>query len=139
MIQVNTFSKGLNFDIDLSMVPGQQYIYAENVKIIGDGTSFALTGRDPMYKFSNAIIGTAGAKVIGSTVVGSYGIVFIYVPSTQYNYVYRVSISGTTASYTQIVAGKLSFTTRLSLVGNYESEENINVYFTVGLTPISIL
>jgi hypothetical protein len=35
-VQTNTFVKGLNLDTDITMVPDNQYRYAENVRVITD-------------------------------------------------------------------------------------------------------
>lgn len=42
--QVNVFTKGLNLDTDITMLPEGQYRYAENVRLItdADGTTGTL-------------------------------------------------------------------------------------------------
>ena len=40
--QTNTFSGGLNMDVDYSVLKDNQYIYAENIRILtNEGSSFA--------------------------------------------------------------------------------------------------
>ena len=35
-IQTNTFTGGMNMDVDVTMIPDNQYRYAENVRVITD-------------------------------------------------------------------------------------------------------
>lgn len=40
--QTNTFAGGLNMDVDYSVLKDNQYIYAENIRILtNEGSSFA--------------------------------------------------------------------------------------------------
>nr|UWG00935.1 MAG: hypothetical protein [Bacteriophage sp.] len=35
-VQTNTFTQGMNLDTDVTMIPDNQYRYAENVRVITD-------------------------------------------------------------------------------------------------------
>jgi hypothetical protein len=35
-VQINTFTQGMNLDTDVTMIPDNQYRYAENVRVITD-------------------------------------------------------------------------------------------------------
>ena len=39
--QINTFTKGMNLDTDITMIPEGQYRYAENIRLLtdADGTT----------------------------------------------------------------------------------------------------
>jgi hypothetical protein len=37
--QINTFSKGMNLDTDVAMLPEGQYRYAENIRLLADAES----------------------------------------------------------------------------------------------------
>ena len=40
--QTNTFSAGMNMDVDYSVLKDNQYVYAENIRILtNEGSSFA--------------------------------------------------------------------------------------------------
>ena len=51
-LQTNTFVGGMNLDTDVTMIPDNQYRYAENVRVITD--------TDGNAKFSNIPFATSG-------------------------------------------------------------------------------
>ena len=65
--QTNSFTSGMNMDVDVNLIKDNQYRYAENVRIItnDNGTTGALQGIEGVRKYNGNI--TNDEVVIGAT------------------------------------------------------------------------
>lgn len=147
--QTNTFAKGMNMDVDASLLGDDQYLYAENVRLITNdqGTTGVLQNIEGVKKYTNVSI-PDNELIIGTTVINKMAIVVTKVLDSGFyklNKIYRVNGFNTdTPIQTVICRGDLGLCkepldTSISIVGNYETESNIKVYFTDGNTSVKVL
>lgn len=143
--QNNTFLQGMNMDTDVSMIPDSQYRYAENVRIMtnDEGTTGVLQNIEGVKKYNATI--PFNEVVIGVTTINQIAIVVTRLENG-YNKVYRVTgFDSNTPVQTLILHGQLRLcedlkkTPNLSIVGNYETDTNIKVYFTDGKSSVKVL
>ena len=152
MSQINTFSKGLNMDIDITMLPEGQYRYAENIRLLtnDDGTTGMLQNIEYIRQYTGGIptdetiLGTATTRLYNTGTNGTIecGIVFTkkMVGTKVYNKLYKVTgFESTTLTSTVITEGYLDVQENVSIVTNYESDYVSNVYICDGLTPIKVI
>lgn len=145
--QTNTFIEGMDCDTDITMLSNKRYRSAENVRILTDqdGNSGVLRNVDqPLHILDNT---SANETIIGVTTVDKYGVIAT-VDNTGRNIFYRYELDklpdDSLNSKFVVLKGyfnlcqDLGTTPLLSIVGNYESEEVIKVYFTDGNSPIKV-
>jgi hypothetical protein len=146
--QTNSFTGGMNLDVDVNLIKDNQYRYAENVRIItnDNGTTGALQGIEGVKKYNGKI--ADNEIIIGVTTIDKVAIVFTKVivnGNYSYNKVYRVEGFDTaTPQHTIILQGDLKLCeyadeTNISVVANYETDTNIKVYFTDGKSATKVL
>ena len=134
--QTNSFTSGMNMDVDVNLIKDNQYRYAENVRIItnDNGTTGALQGIEGVRKYNGNI--TNDEVVIGATTIDKMAIIFTKVivnGNYSHNKVYRVEgFDDSTPKQTVILQGDLKLCeypneTNISCVANYETDTNINV------------
>lgn len=143
--QINTFSGGMNLDTDVAFLPNEQYRYAENVRVITNdgGTSGVLQSIEGVMKYNTFI--PKNEVIIGTTTVDKYGVVITKL-SSGYNKIYKISGFDYNMPTIEVVCqGDLKLSEDLekhpniSIVGNYESEKNIKIYFTDGESPVKTI
>lgn len=143
--QVNTFTGGLNMDQDVNLIPDTQYRYAEDVRVITNdgGTTGVLQSIENPRKYDTII--PKDETIIGTTTINDIAVV-ITKTSDNINKIYR--LMGFDSNMPQIklvckgalgLCEDLSKNPTLSIVGNYESDTNIKIYFTDGNSPIKIV
>lgn len=146
--QTNSFTGGMNLDVDVNLIKDNQYRYAENVRIItnDNGTTGALQGIEGVKKYNGKI--ADNEIIIGVTTIDKIAVVFTKVivnGNYSYNKVYRVEGFDTaTPQHTIILQGDLKLCeyadeTNISVVANYETDTNIKVYFTDGKSATKVL
>lgn len=139
--QTNTFTNGMNLDTDITMIPDNQYRYAENVRIITDttGTTGVLQNvLDTQLVEGGDFLHNNGEKVIATTTINQYGVI-LTVNDSNINTIYRIEdYNNTPLKHVTVVKGKLDYNTdsNVKIVGNYESEQNINIYIAAPGLPI---
>ena len=147
-LQTNTFLKGMNCDIDVSVLGADQYRYAENVRIVTNdgGSTGVLQNIEGVKKYTSFI--SPSEIIIGHTTISKFAIIFTKVVENniyKYNKVYRVEGFDTPTPVNNLILkgdiGLCAITdqNRLSVVGNYETDDNIKVYFTDGITAVKSL
>lgn len=143
--QQNTFTKGMDLDTDKSMLSHDAYREAENVRLVTNdsGTGFVLQNVEGVKKYNLSI--PSDETVIGTSTIQDIGIV-ITKKSDGLNKVYRVTgFDSATPTQTVILKGYLGLcedldtNPSLSIVSNYESNNNIKIYFTDGTSGIKVL
>ena len=132
--QTNAFIKGMNMDVDISMLPSDQYRYAENVRLLSNdgGTTGVLQGVENIEKLATSYFG-ANEIIIGTATIREYGIVITkdYTDSTCYNRFWRFDFSQNikVPVVTCILQGVFNIENRLSIVTHYTNNTNIKIYF----------
>lgn len=155
--QINTFTNGMNLDTDLTIIPTDQYRYAENIRLLTDdsGTTGILQNIDYVKQYTGQIpedeivLGTATTRLYDEITKGTIecGIVFTKktietVDGETYtlNKLYKLTgFNSTTITVTAIIVGRLNIENNVSIVTNYESDYVSNVYICDGLTPIKVI
>lgn len=138
----------MNCDIDVSVLGTDQYRYAENVRIVTNdgGSTGVLQNIEGVKKYTSFI--SPSEIIIGHTTISKFAIIFTKVVENniyKYNKVYRVEGFDTPTPVNNLILkgdiGLCAITdqNRLSVVGNYETDDNIKVYFTDGITAVKSL
>lgn len=144
IFQTNTFIKGMNMDADISMLPADQYRYAENIRLLSNdgGTTGVLQGVENIEKLATTYFGV-NEVIIGTATIREYGIVITkdYTDSTCYNRFWRFDFSQNikVPVVTCILQGVFNIENRLSIVTNYSSPTDIKIYFADGVNMIRSL
>lgn len=143
--QTNTFVEGMNMDTDVTMIPDSQYRYAENVRVVtnDNGTTGAIQNIEGVRKYTGNI--PTNETIIGTTTINDLAIVVTRM-NTGFNKVYRIhGFDTNTPTQKVILKGDLHLcqdlntTPNISIVGNYETDTNIKVYFTDGKSAVKVL
>lgn len=150
--QINTFTKGLDMDTDVTMIPEGKYRYAENIRIITDaeGTTGLLQNIEHIRQYIGGIDSTE--TILGTAVTSMYdedsnkpkecGIVLTksIKDNKIYNKLYKVTGFESTKLISEVITeGRLGISDNVSIVTNYESDEANNVYICDGNTPIKVI
>lgn len=90
-LQTNTFTGGLNLDADITMVPNNQYRYAENVRVITDtdGSTGVLQNIQDVKLVEGGDFLFYDEKILATTTIDKYGII-ITVDDAHVNRIHRV-------------------------------------------------
>lgn len=150
---INTFTKGLNLDSDITMMPEGQYRYAENIRLLtnADGTTGTLQNIDHIRQYNGGIpedeiiIGTATARLHDNETNGTNecGVVVtkkLLSNNNIYNNIYIVTdFDSVDTKTTSVVRGYLELSNNVSIVTNYESDKVSNIYICDGITPIKVV
>ena len=102
--QTNTFAAGMNMDADYSILPNNQYSYAENIRILANtkGSTAAIQNIEGFLPVYSTIPETE--KIIHTTTVRTYGIAFTKSEDGKDNvYRYDFTNSSTVPVITKIV------------------------------------
>lgn len=143
--QTNTFIEGMNMDTDVTMIPDSQYRYAENIRVVtnDNGTTGAIQNIEGVKKYTGKI--PTNETIIGTTTVNDIAIVVTRMENG-YNKVYRITDFNTNTPTQKIIlkgdlklCQDLKSTPNISIVGNYETDTNIKVYFTDGKSAVKVL
>ena len=89
--QTNTFTKGMNMDLDYSVIDSSQYVYAENIRIVPNdsGSSAVMQNIEGVLKtrpsktFSNE-------EIIHTSTIRDWSIVFTKVKNSDNFNIYRI-------------------------------------------------
>lgn len=150
--QINTFTKGLDMDTDVTMIPEGKYRYAENIRIMTDaeGTTGLLQNIEHIRQYIGGIDSTE--TILGTAVTSMYdedsnkpkecGIVLTksIKDNKIYNKLYKVTGFESTKLVSEVITeGRLGISDNVSIVTNYESDEANNVYICDGNTPIKVI
>ena len=143
--QVNTFTQGLNLDQDVSLIPDSQYRYAQDVRVVTNdgGTTGVLQNIENPRRYDSYI--PKSETIIGATTVNDIAVVITRLDNG-INKVYRIMNFDSNMPQIKLVCkGSLGLceditkTKTVSVVGNYESDKTVKIYFTDGNSPIKVL
>ena len=134
---INTFSGGMNTDMDVSVMQQSQYRYAENVRIsMNDSSTFgALSVIEEPIELST--IDFAGYDIKGQSTIRDFGVAFA-------NYgllgkIFRLWFDGVDLRKTEIFSSNYLFSDSISIVMLYEDSDNIKAYFAEEGHPIRVI
>ena len=133
-IQTNSFSGGMNMDVDVNFIKSNIYRYAENVRIITDssGTSGVLQNSDGIeYKYKMEFE-NLGERIIHVDSIRNYCVVFT-VDYFEINRIYRINFSldySDTSFFKKILESNLGIVTPVSSVMRHESSDSIKIYWS---------
>lgn len=144
-LQTNTFIGGMNTDTDVTMIGDNQYRYAENVRVITNdaGTTGVLQNIEGVKSYTSYI--PTDETILGTSTINNIGIVITRLTSG-INKVYRITKFDTNTPLIEtILRGDLklcqdvTLIPNLCIVSNYETDNNIKIYFTDGKSAIKVL
>lgn len=144
--QTNTFVGGMNMDIDATLLQSNQYSYSENTRIITDQNSNtgALHNVGSIMNVSGGDFIGEEETVLATSTINDYGVIFT-VDKQGLNRIYRIKVNQLEGIYSDdivvIVKGYLAYTHKnnIKIILNFESDQNIKMYFTDGVNPIRTL
>lgn len=143
--QTNTFTSGMDLDTDVTMLANNKYRYAENVRLVTNdgGTTGVLQNIEGVKRYSSYI--PTDETILGTATIHEIGIVITKTKDNK-NKVYRITDFNSNApTITVILKGDIGLCEdidkipNVSIVGNYETDANIKIYFTDGNSQIKVL
>lgn len=147
--QTNTFSGGLSMDVDYSVLKDNQYIYAENIRILtNEGSSFAAMQNIEGFLACRPSSNLSGETIIHVTTVRDWAIVFTKINGTNNNNVYRIDFSRSQEEpiVTKVVTNRpldievsSSNVAAISSVCRWEASNNVKVYWADGHSQIKVI
>lgn len=139
--QTNTFSGGLNMDVDYSVLKDNQYVYAENIRILTNvGSSIGAMQNIEGFLKCDPTVDLINEKIIHVTTVRDWAIVFTKVNGGNFN-VYRFDFAPSEEApiVTKIINNKdlgivesTGGIYAISSVCRWEAENNVKVYWVDG-------
>ena len=147
--QTNTFSGGMNMDVDYSVLKENQYIYAENIRILtNEGSSFAAMQNIEGFLACRPSSNLSGETIIHVTTIRDWAIVFTKINGTNNNNVYRIDFSRSQEEpiVTKVVTNRplditvsSSNVAAISSVCRWEAKDNVKVYWVDGHAQIKVI
>lgn len=142
-LQTNTFTGGMNLDVDITMIPDNQYRYAENVRVITDtaGTTGVLQNVQDVKTVEDGDFMSSNETVLATTTIDKYGVI-LTVDDNNICRIYRVeNYNNLPLTYEVVVKGNLGYTSdsQVKIIANYESYDNIKIYLSAPNTVIKVL
>lgn len=144
IFQTNTFTGGLNMDVDKSFIKDNQYRYAENIRLLTNdgGTTGVVQGIEGIEKLIVDLIST-NEVIIGAITIKEYAVVFTkeYTLTGVFNRIWKYDFTQDKKdpTITLLLSGYFNISNELSLVANYTSDTNIKVYFADGDNLIRVI
>lgn len=138
--QLNSFNGGMNMDLDYSLLKDNQYIYAENVRVIsnGDGSFGVLQGIEGNLESNPSLNLQTGEQIIFTDVIRHLGVMITRVGSIT-NF-YRIDFgSKTDPTVTKIASLTMTLGTPISGVCRWEDENNVKLYFADGVSQMRVI
>ena len=144
--QTNTFNGGMNMDLDCSLINSQQYIYAENIRLVtNDSGSTGVIQNIEGVNRINPTESLNGETIIHTDTIRNWAIVFTIINNKNNIYRYDFGSDDEFPIVTKI-AGNLSLDIPLdngiasiSSVCRWESDDNVKIYWCDGKHQIRIL
>lgn len=139
--QINTFTGGMHMDIDYSLLKDNQYIYAENVRVVTNtdnsfGVAQTIEGFDMVHP---SILLNPGEVIIHTDIIRDYGVVFTEYQGLNRIYRYDFSQSDLEPQTHLVVNLDLDIAKPISSVCRWESADNVKVYWADGVHQIRVV
>lgn len=139
--QVNTFSGGLNMDVDYSLLKDSQYIYAENLRVVAnEGSDFGVAQTIEGFEQCDTLVGIGdGETIIHTDIIRDYGIVFT-VDAEGINHIYRFDFTKSVLNpeVRKVISGPLDIHSPVSSVCRWESKDYVKIYWADGEHQIRV-
>lgn len=138
--QTNTFTGGMNLDMDLQFIPTDQYRYAENVRVVEyDKNNGVLQDIQDTRVVAGGDFIKDDETVLATDTNNSYGII-LTTDSKGITRIYRLDNTNP-IEHTLVLQGNIGYTntSNVKLISNYESNNNIKIYFTDGVHSMKSL
>ena len=145
--QTNTFGKGMNTDLDYSVISAQQYNYAENIRIIAndDSSTGVLQNIEGVFKTTPSMSIT-GETIIHVDTIRDWAIVFTKTSAGLFSiYRYDYSSSAEFPTVTKVLDSvaldikPVNGVYAISSVCRWESDDNVKIYWCDGIHQIRVL
>lgn len=145
--QTNTFIGGMNTDLDYSVIKNNQYMYAENIRLLAntDNSFSAIQNIEGFSNIDSSI--PTGETIIHTKTVRDYGIVFT-VNSSNNNNVYRFDFSESKL-YPQVtkiinnvnlgISKSSNGVWAITSVCRWEDVNNVKIYWADGKNQIKMI
>lgn len=136
--QTNTFLKGLDLDTDVNLVDNSSYRDATNIRVLAntDGTTGIIQNTQGTVDLLQL---EEGEIVLGTTTVNDIAVI-ITLDAEGYNNVWKITgLDTNEPQSSKVIRASLGLTQRVCVVGNYESSDNIKIYFTDGTTTTKVV
>lgn len=141
---VNTFLQGMNLDSDISLLKENQYIYAENIRLLAneDSTTGVLQNRDCLKKFESQlkereeILGTAVTRVFKDT--ASVECIVVITLYNNINSIYLIHVEDE-ITYKQLLSAEIGWKNKVKIVANYESDTVSKIYVADGINQLKVI
>ena len=133
---VNTFSGGMNADLDKSIIKSNQYVYAENIRVSVDenGTFGSISPiEDQELIIPNAF---EEDEVLHSVSSREMSAVFTRNNTTGRSNVYRVIKDGDSVSVKKVLSLEMNISDHISALIRYEDDDNVKLYWADGENSI---
>ncbi len=130
---INTFSGGMNHDLDVSIFKSNAYSFAENIRVSAnvDGTFGSIS---PIEDWTTVLQNQFnGESIVHSETIRDVSVVFTRKNGT--TSIYRIS-GQSQLSITKIASFTYSIPDKISVVSRYEDIDNINIYWADGIGQI---
>lgn len=139
-VQTNTFHGGMNMDIDYSLMKDNQYIYAENLRVVANnegtfGVAQTIEGFDKATLSTNF---ASNETIIHTDVIRDYGVVFTKQGDVNNIYRFDFTKSDLAPTVKKVISAKLDIQEPVSSVCRWESSDNIKVYWADGEHQIRV-
>lgn len=145
--QTNTFIGGMNTDLDYSVIKNNQYMYAENIRLLAN-TDNSFSAIQNIEGFSNIDSSVpTGETIVHTKTVRDYGIVFT-VNSSNNNNVYRFDFSESKL-YPQVtkiinnvnlgISKSSNGVWAITSVCRWEDVNNVKIYWADGKNQIKMI
>ena len=152
--QINTFTNGMNLDLNVSNIPKNQYRYGKNIRLLtnNDGTTTSLTAAE--YIRSYFISDEINGDIIGVATGKAYNYENVYTnvaylllrkeqsDGTIHNTIAEISNfdnPDATLLYKVVCEGDWNITKEVQMIFNYEDSDLSKLYITDGETELKVI
>lgn len=146
--QTNTFTKGMNMDLDYSVIEPSQYQYAENIRIVAneDSSSAVMQSIEGVLKTRPTKV-FSNEDIIHVDSIRDWSIVFTKVKGPDNFNIYRIDFSKSeqeplVTTIIQNMALDINYEDgkyTISSVCRWESNDNVKIYWADGKNSIRVL
>lgn len=133
---LNTFSGGMNLDVDSSLLNSNQYRYAEDARVSSvDGSLFGSISQIESPLLVLDIGNVSWAHTNSSRDIG-----VLFANSSTHGIIYRLTYNGgDSISSKEIFRSTHKFTQKMTSVIRYDNSDNIRCYFSEEDNPIRVI
>lgn len=148
-VQTNTFSSGMNMDIDYSLMKDSQYLYSENMRVVAnEGSSFGVAQTIEGFERCQPDNTLGGGVIIHTDTIRKYGIVIVDKgglradpPGPHTFVIYRLDFTKSDISpeVRDIYSGYLDIQEPVSSVCRWENDDLVKFYWADGRNQLRVI